>query len=328
MPPPKRKPSASPVPHARKTATENSTKPVVDAPVNREYQELMEMVDHAVNLGDWTSTGYILGQQTQWQLSEEQRHLLYRDSGMAVTNVDVQAFPRLGWGERNVVSARTAWAAVRYPIFSRQGVPQNGASVESNGPQPTVASSWLQEDSAEQDAALAALSEGTQLYLKNVLEKAVHCARQRQNVSGIRLWHQQMSSKTPPPLQLQLGCDVTRQVARALGNAALTCKRMEEALERQTHVPAKDRTLNDVTMNASINMSELALRPKLANGAQEADSEAKRNFETFGGKDANEPPLGRLNKAARIELIDLQLGSRLQRPGHHRAAPFSAAFSF
>ena len=65
----------------------------------------------------------------------------------------------------------------------------------------------------------------------------------------------------PPPLSLRLGCDVPRQVARTEANAALTCKRMEEALERQNDLPARKRVLDDETLEEATSMSEIALRP-------------------------------------------------------------------
>jgi hypothetical protein len=45
-------------------------------------------------------------------------------------------------------------------------------------------------------------------------------------------------SGSKPPIGLRLGCDVSRQVALAAGNAARTVQRMEEALQRN---PAEKR---------------------------------------------------------------------------------------
>jgi hypothetical protein len=83
------------------------------------------------------------------------------------------------------------------------------------------------------------------IYHTGVLEKATHCSRQRHNVDGIRLFHQQTAAmlkanaanaakdknsndsssgsgtaytatEVPKlaPLTLRLGCDVSRQVAQ------------------------------------------------------------------------------------------------------------------
>jgi hypothetical protein len=166
------------------------------------------------------------------------------------------------------------------------------------------------------------------MYLKGILQKAVHCARQRQNVDGIRLWHQQhtASAQSKPALSLRLGCDVTRQVAQAHGNAAMTCKRMEEALERQSGVPARYRILKGETLEEATSMADLSLRPQLAKGVENADYEAKKCFETHGGKHSSEPPLGRVPKRAKVETIDLINGSNLTETiGRHRAVTASVS---
>merc|ERR1712238_619126 len=61
---------------------------------------------------------------------------------------------------------------------------------------PEIEGSWINEEAAEQDLALALLSGGCQIYLKGVLQKTIQCARQRQNLDGIRLWHQQYTFST------------------------------------------------------------------------------------------------------------------------------------
>jgi hypothetical protein len=176
------------------------------------------------------------------------------------------------------------------------------------------------------------LSEGCEVYLKGILEKAIHCARQRQNLDGIRLWHQQHSSSTnttKPPLSLRLGCDLSRQQAQATGNAVMTCKRMEQALERQTGVPSRERVLTDETLQQATSMADLALRPQLAKGVENADYAAKRSFETFGGKGATEPPFGRVPKQAKLEVIDFVMGSNVTECiGRHRAGTASTSIYF
>jgi hypothetical protein len=319
-----------------------------EVPVTREYSEFMEMVDHAVNY-DWTTAGMLLGQKTHAHLSEEQRNLLYSDPSVArqqQQHPPEPSFPLPGWGQRNVISPRVAWARIRLRE-QRMEQAERASATATNGRLPlsppmtaTVATQgaaqssaimhtvWLHGEKAEGDQTLAVLSEGVQIYLKSVLEKALHCARQRQNIDGIRLWHQQLVPGTKPALSLRLGCDVSRQAAQAAGNAAMTCKRMEEALGRQSDVPAGDRVLDEKTMSNAKSMSDLALRPLLARGADGADYEAKRSFEIYGGKESSDPPLGRVPKKAKLEVIDFQMGSNLAGSGRHRAGPLSSSFFF
>jgi len=212
---------------------------------------------------------------------------------------------------------------------------------------------WVNEETAEQDKALALLSEGCQIYLKGALQKAIQCARQRQNLDGIRLWHQQYmfskgttsvtasasSSKDSksksvdkskkPPLSLRLGCDVSRQVFQAHGNAALTVKRMEEALDRQVGIPMHVRQLNSETLLEATSMGDLSWRPPLKKGADKADTQAKRFFEIYGGKEAKDPPLGRVPKKAKLIVEDFVMGSELSVNGpFHKAHTVSSSITF
>lgn len=298
----------------------------------REYVELMEMVDHAVQY-DWKSAGQLINSKAELQVDEEQRKLLYGDSKPRSAPVDT-VVPRPGWDKSNVFSARAAWAKVR--LSEQKGTPH--APVVGGGlltlptataPTPaTTTTAWTNEQAAEQDIVLAMLSESCQTYLKGILQKAVRCARQRQNVDGIRLWHQQhaASEKNQPALSLRLGCDVSRQVAQAHGNAAMTCKRMEEALERQGGVPARSRILKGETLEEATSMADLSLRPELGKGVENADHQAKKLFETHGGKHSSEPPLGRVPKKAKIESVDLINGSNLtDTVGRHRAVTTSVS---
>jgi hypothetical protein len=313
-------------------------------PVVREYSELMEMVDHAVDF-DWTTAGLTLGQKSQFEISEEQRNLLYSQPPGRMYEDDKQqptAFPLTGWGSRNIVSARNAWARVRLreyrvatttvnPTVAQNTLslpPPKGAATPSPKVPPLAV--WHNEEKAEEDQSLAVLSEGVQIYLKGVLEKALHCARQRQNLDGIRLWHQQCvtDDDSKPALALRLGCDVSRQFAQASGNAAMTCKRMEEALERQSGVPGRDRKFTDETLTNATCMADLSLRPKLANGAEDADHNGKRCYEIYGGKESGEPPFGRVPKQAKLEVGDFEMAQYFGVPGRHRAATVSSSFLF
>lgn len=319
-------------------------------PMVREYSELMEHVDHAANF-DWTVAGSVFGDATQWMITDEQKKLVYDSKTTVIAAAlapkrDASSFPLEGWSERNVISCRIAWSRLRLrgrkrlapdsnqlvgggllgmPLAPNQWPITTGVTVS---PAATdVNTEWYNEEKAEEDAALAVLSEGAEMYLKTVLEKALHCARQRQNLDGIRLWHQQFAENSP--LSLRLGCDVDRQFALVAGNAAMTCKRMEEALERQTDVPIRDRVLNEETLAKANSMSDIAIRPKLGEAARKAEVEGMRNFEVYGGKDSVEPPFGRVPKSARLEVVDFQKGMQFARPGRrHRAATISASFFY
>eukprot|EP00546_Thalassionema_frauenfeldii_P013348 CAMPEP_0178909154 /NCGR_PEP_ID=MMETSP0786-20121207/8336_1 /TAXON_ID=186022 /ORGANISM="Thalassionema frauenfeldii, Strain CCMP 1798" /LENGTH=632 /DNA_ID=CAMNT_0020581167 /DNA_START=121 /DNA_END=2019 /DNA_ORIENTATION=+ len=278
------------------SATTSAPEVVDDAP--REYNEFMEMIDHAVNY-DWTTAPTLLAQKDVVDLDTEQQNLLY---GNARPKISTDHKLRRGWTDRNVVSTRTAWAKVRLPELDR-----NQAS-------SAMRYRWLNEERAEEDRTLALLSEASQIYIKDIFSKALECARQRENLQGIRLWHMQHSTKTDgnnesPPMGLRLGCDVSRQVALAEGNAALTVKRMEEALKRRK----RNGTAEDVEdyMSNATSMGDLACFPKLASSVEKADYHAKRCFEVSGGKDSSSPPLGRVPKQAKIMAEDFEMGMEL-----------------
>jgi hypothetical protein len=336
------------------SAALDAAAPVADAaPVVREYSELMELVDHAANF-DWTVAGSVLGDTTQWTLTDEQRKLIYDskstvNAGAQASEPVASAFPLEGWSQRNVISSRVAWARLRLGrkqlvaaanpvvggLLSLPLVPDQKAITMDEQPTTSVTTEvdavWYNEEKAEEDKALAVLSEGAEIYLKSVLEKALYCARQRQNLDGIRLWHQQFApgASEKPALSLRLGCDVDRQVAQAAGNAAMTCKRMEEALERQSDVPTRYRVLNEETLASATSMSDLALRPKLGKAVAEADGEGKRSFEIYGGKESGEPPFGRVPKIAKLEVVDFQTGMNFtQRGRRHQASTLSSSFFY
>ena len=125
-----------------------------------------------------------------------------------------------------------------------------------------------------------------------------------------------------------------------MGNAALTSKRMEEALERQkteemTRVvpPKAAPTLDGATLASAHSMGELSLLPPLAKASEKADYEAKRSFEIYGGKDSREPPFGRVPKKAVLEAKDFQQGIQLNNflggrgSRRHRTNPNSFSFA-
>ena len=92
------------------------------------------------------------------------------------------------------------------------------------------------------------------------------------------------------------------------------CKRMEEALERQTHVSSRDRVLDQTTLANASSMADLSLRPALAKAVETADVTGKRSFEVYGGKDADQPPFGRVPKQAKLQLVDFTNGMELISP--------------
>jgi hypothetical protein len=376
-------------------------RPVIVEPP-REYEELMQLIDHAVDY-DWPSIGQLLGDKNDLNISEEERQLLYGDASPMPANVMTatanaaegtqtsedpeQATDKAkpvtlsqpGWGQKNVVSVRAAWAKIRLrEKLKRESNASNSAPAVAGGlltlpipnedstaaiPKPTTIAEgpWVNEETAEQDEALALLSEASQIYLKGVLEKAIHCSRQRQNLDGIRLWHQHYASieeepkpaprgpdgreeteeekakreeerqkrmkQNKPPLLLRLGCDVSRQVAQAQGNAALTVKRMEEALERQTDIPSRLRDLSpSAGLAEATSMNDLAMRPLLKEGAKKADYDAKRSFEIYGGKESKDPPFGRVPKQAKLLVDDFIMGSKLSQDGTYTKANDASCF--
>jgi hypothetical protein len=335
------------------------------APVDQEYHELMEHVDHAFGF-DWTVAGSILGESMYATLDEEQRRLVFDSIGSAASdrNESVSegiSFPLEGWSERNVISSRVAWARLRLesnkvtssgstranPVVGGGllGIPHvpgkklitienDNTTIESADASEPSVPVWYNEEKAEEDAALAVLSEGAEIYLKAVLEKALHCARQRQNLDGSRLWYEQYTKpgESKPALSLRLGCDVQRQMAQVAGNAAMTCKRMEEARVRQSNIPTRDVVFSSETLSQATSMSDLALRPKLGHAVEDADVAGKRHFEIYGGKNSrNEPPLGRVAKMAKLEVVDFQTGMAFapsKRGRRHQAATTASSFSF
>ena len=359
-------PVASPTATAASAATTPTAAPKVvdstkvDASLPpREYNELMKLVDHAIDF-DWTTAGLLLGSEMDLQLTDEQQRLLYGDmpgTKSSKSEVDTPSSSIIpGWSSRNIVSVRNAWAAVRLPELRQQQKDQSSLPVVGGTgltlPQVSkpVAdgveiTTWINEDHAEEDVALAMLSEATEIYIRRVVEKAIKCARQRQNVDGIRLWHQQSTyavrekkngsdeegkmRKDRPALSLRLGCDMERQQALADGNAAMTVKRMEQALERQSGVPARARVLEGDTLRQATSMSDLAMRPQLGKGVEMADHHGKRQFEIYGGKDATEPPLGRVPKQAKLEVVDFIMGSLIHESvGLHRARNAGASIFY
>ncbi len=386
------------------TGITNNNPNKVMSPPPKEYAEFMEMLDHATmyDVASMLSTEYI--QSDVFHLSTEQKTLLYgnghQDTPPTLQNHSKYPIQK-GWGTKNILSVRAAWAKLRLPELEKlknlyslppvqpnktnvgklSVVPSNNTNNATKSPtmtgtitqmRNTMASStanknnnslvnpvlyntfsnktvsnvsqpptsprvgpsqnyvmssnisqkysWYNEDKAEQDLALVLLSEATNEYVKSILQGAKQAARQRLNLNGVRLWHQQhMQSSTLKqqqsvspscPLSLRLGCDIKRQAAAFDGNAAKTCQRMEEALrryQRESSCTVEDTTLTNQTIMSCRDMGELSKKPALAQAADRAAYCAKRNFETYGGKYSTEPPLGRVPKKIKITTHDLRL---------------------
>mmetsp|Transcript_7481 Transcript_7481/g.10761 ORF Transcript_7481/g.10761 Transcript_7481/m.10761 type:complete len:346 (+) Transcript_7481:119-1156(+) len=280
----------------------------------KEYNEFIEMLDHTVNY-DWTTAGLLLTHnKSEVHLQEEQRKLLYNGTPPPPK---LSSGLKRGWSSRNLISSRTAWAKVRLPELDREMKESKSATVVVGGqgfpstkPDPTkIKTVWVNEEQAEGDLTLAVISEATNIYLKSIMSKAVECARQRENLNGIRLWHMQHSKQST--LGMRLGCDVSRQFALREGNAAYTVKRMEQALERQ-HRPVEQRDLkNQETLEQANSMGDLACRPKLATAVEDADYYAKRQFEVSGGREAGLPPFGKVPKKPKLMPQDFEMGLEL-----------------
>jgi hypothetical protein len=315
----------------------------------KEFSDLMPMVDSVVDY-DVSLCAMIFNDRKSSSIpndmvviSEEQRKLLYGNSTQQKSQEvqiqtksdtsDEDSIPHhlKHWGSKNLFTSRAAWAKLR--LQEEEENTRMAATMKLPGvlTSPYISSSdpkfaWFNEEKAENDKALALISEATEQYVKNILESSMNSARQRLNLDGIRLWHQQLAStakeliskpSTPPqlisddqPLHLRLGCDVRRQCAIAEGNSAKTCQRMEEALSRRDHSEdgVKYRSSLDdyATMIEVGSMSELSKLPQLRNASKKADEDAKLCFEIYGGKHSCDAPLGRVPKKAKISVHDIQ----------------------
>lgn len=308
---------------------------------DKQTLELMEHLDHAV-IYDQASCSILLSKdyREDIDIQREQKKLLFGDGNSlgkvirvppsAGNSAAVIAGPQAGviekpslykgWSSRNIVSARTAWAKVRLPENETASSPDRPLLPGEKDPAPIAVESadavetstavgtpyeWFNEIRAEEDETLTLLSEATEMYVRSLLEGSINQARQRQNLDGVRLWYQQHNGATKAPLCLRLGCDVKRQEALATGNAAMTVKRMEEALDRQK-LPQNERNLNNnETLYKATSMSDLAKRPRLARAPERAEFDAKRSFEEYSGKNSGAPPLGRVPKKVKIGKKDI-----------------------
>lgn len=322
-----------PQPSISRKSSATTTPPTVTAKISpadveqqppREYAEFMDSLDHMVDY-DWTTTGLLLSSKNDVDLEEEQRALVYGEGIVAPKPTFAPA--SRGWSQRNVVTARIAWARIRLPEQKHerraiaagnaplvQGISlpsQPNTSIQAQQQKPETI--WFNEDATESDLACAMLSEATEVYLKDLLEKGLTCARQRQNIQGVRLWHLQHGA-SKPPLSLRLGCEVHRQVAQSMGNAAKTVQRMEEAVDRSLKRPIND---DPNAWSEASSMADMALNAPLASAVEQADYQAKRSFEIYGGKETGGPPF-RVPKKAMIKTNDFKLGMQFSSFAHQQ----------
>ena len=309
----------------------------VDINQNKEYEELMEQLDHA-SLHKPNKDVLLVQKEI---LMEEQKKLLYDQTelfdwsrmktitavnekstpggvnGVSVTSISNSNFSNnhwqmqcKGWGKHNVVSSSMAWARLRLleeeeleyeekqnkllhsPSSNKSYIALN---TSYSSKKVSTKYSWFNDEKAEEDQTLALISEATQIYIKSLLKGAISSARQRNNLDASRLWYAQYGPETYP-LTLRIGCDVKRQIALSSGNAAKTCQRLEEALTRSSSSNYEyTEEEDDKMLYLTTSMYDLSKYPtKRSNAANEAEQDAKRSFEVYGGKHSREPPFGRV----------------------------------
>ena len=358
--------------------------------------KLMESVDWATLIDVKNLPSLFASGKVDVSLNEEQRMLLYGDdtqqakimdiasaasaaldtssSSMDDANASLTEVPGVkplptkipsvynGWGTKNVLSVRNAWAKVRLPeseiqraekekdeadkaraerpmggglekvtkppILSNTASPSSTELTIENDTQNHV---WHDEIRAEQDPALALLSEATETFIKDTIKYAIGKARLRQNLDGVRLWNTLQAyycvrnddNMPPPPAFIRLGCDVRRQIALAEGNAAKIYQRMEEAIIRQNDTYMSTATTADIEemLLESTSMGDLSKKPPLKLAAKKADEDAKRKFAIFAGSESMEPPLGHVPKQGVVTLQDIavsEAGNRSSMIGSRR----------
>ena len=294
-------------------------------------------------------------------INAEARDELFNDAGVPPLPMTIPSMYD-GWGTKNVVSVRNVWAKVRLPERERrlaemktaesdrarrempmvaettQPITEEGVEIVLSSPPPSSPSMvdafsiendktnhvWFNERRAEQDPALALLSEAAERFLKSTIEGAIGKARLRLNLDGVRLWHtlqahaaadckvaDNVDRPVPPPASIRLGCDVRRQIALSQGNAAKVYQRMEEAISRRNQDRPPSYDPNDVSrmMLESTSMGDLSKKPLLKHAAETADIDAKRKFSVFCGIDSTDPPFGRVPKKVVVTVQDIDVGA-------------------
>jgi hypothetical protein len=119
--------------------------------------------------------------------------------------------------------------------------------------------------------------------LKSVLQQVLHCARQRQNLQGTRLWYPHDTGASKPALVIRLGCDVERSLAQVAGDAGVTCPRREEAPERPSNGPTRDAVFRHQTLSDAAFRSDLTPPPPLGHAMADTPVAGQRHEEGYGG---------------------------------------------
>jgi hypothetical protein len=175
----------SPMPAAATAASRMTPVPLAEVkePPLREYNDLMDLVDHAVDY-NWTSAALLLGNEAigDVNLNDEQKKLLYaekpsllgqeRKAKLSTAPSSQPPASMRGWGMRNVLSARGAWARVRLPEQRKQSaeagiqVPivaglrlPTASQTAPEAPKLTPEAIWFNDKKAEDDATLWLLSD-------------------------------------------------------------------------------------------------------------------------------------------------------------------------
>ncbi|KAK1747116.1 hypothetical protein QTG54_002460 [Skeletonema marinoi] len=294
-------PSSSVMPAAAKGPKEKSTKASVTKKKKAETSyKFKDNVDHAF-LIDVKSIPNIISKDHKMDLNldEEQRILLYGDqqqrekAGIPQLPWELPAVHQ-GWGERNLLSVRTVWAKVRLPESELQQVDklQQAKSIETEANTHSgMISSRIASTHIEARAPTRLEDDTTNHVWHNE-------ARAEQDPT-LALLNPNSTSGKPPPALIRLGCDVRRQLALADGNAV------------KTYQPEDPKKM----ILEATSMADLSRQPPLKTALSDADSEAKRRFEVFAGKDIQEPPFGRVPKKAKVILTDLSLGASNEADG-------------
>jgi len=278
------------------------------APEEPVYAEAMEELDGPVT-HVFTSAADLLSTQhlPDVNIDEEQEALLYGpfSSGDAPTKPSKSMLTEAkesigksdtfqGWGQRNILSASVSWVRIRR--FNE---------TIAKGKEKLLPK-WEGEEAAERDITCTLLSEATQIYIRRILEEAVSSARERGNLDLMRIWHLQYGPKRPP-LALQLGCDITRQIKLATGNVATTVQKMEEALLNSPASHIQSSALEHDVISHSTCMEELSIRLHDDKAIFNARSCAKRNYEFYGGKESGsgDHPFGPIPKKNKVTVRDI-----------------------
>jgi hypothetical protein len=141
---------------------------------------------------------------------------------------------------------------------------------------------------SKNDPCCILLSAAVQEYMTKAMVRGIESARGRQNLDGLRLWYMQHMSDKPPPLGLKLGCDVKRQVARVMGDAAMLTSKMEDQLAKRSTGTREGTTTGEnqvtaIAIESSGTMVDMAKKPVLSGGGDVARMQANEYYRVWNG---------------------------------------------